>query len=204
MNTAAKNQREEFETTDHTQFGQESSEQSSTAVFGNGQKNQSDAQSFSSEDHVELKYRSVKNVSTAKLAKGIGVFSIALGLAEVLAPAQVGELIGVSNRYRKFLPILGLREIAHGIGILYHAKPTGAVWTRIAGDAVDLAFLGAAFTADENNKRRLTGATIAVLGVAALDLLCAQQLSSQNWRDEGNPMAPTTVGQTSGRRAVSS
>lgn len=204
MNTAAKNQREELNSTDQTQFGQQSSGQSSNASFGNGQGSQSDAQTFSGEDHVELKYRSVKNVSTAKFAKGLGVFSIALGLAEVLAPAQVGELIGVSNRYRKFLPILGLREIAHGIGILYQAKPTEAVWTRIAGDAVDLAFLGAAFTAEENNKTRLTGATIAVLGVAALDLLCAQQLSSQNWRDEGNPMAPTTVGQTSGRRAASS
>lgn len=71
MNTAARNQREEQETTGQTQFDQQSSEQSSATSFGNGQDNQSNAQSYSSEDYVELKYRSVKNVNTAKFAKGV-------------------------------------------------------------------------------------------------------------------------------------
>ncbi|MBA2378046.1 MAG: hypothetical protein H0V76_00560 [Blastocatellia bacterium] len=134
------------------------------------------------------------------LAKGLGVFSIALGLAEVLAPARVGAAIGVDHRFRKFLPLLGAREIAHGVGIMASNKPTTAMWTRVGGDAVDLAYLGAAFQAEETNKRRLTGAAMAVLGVAVLDLVCAKRLGSREWSEnDGNPKAPTTVGQTSAR-----
>ena len=160
-------------------------------------------QAVEGENFVELKYRSLENVANGKMAKGIGMFSIALGLAEVLMPGQVAGLIGVSDRYRKFLPLLGAREIAHGIGIMSSAKPTTAVWTRVGGDVLDLAYLGAAFMSDDTNKRRLTGATLAVLGVGVLDLVCAQRLSSDQWSEnDGNPLAPTTVGQSSGRRTA--
>jgi hypothetical protein len=159
-------------------------------------------QSVPGDDFVELKYRSLDNLATAKLAKGLGVFSIALGLAEVLIPAQLGEMSGLSPRFRNFLPLLGAREIAHGLGILASAKPTTAVMTRVGGDAIDIAFLGAAFMADDTNKRRLTGATLAVLGVGLLDAICATKLAGREWSEQdGNPNAPTTVGQPSGRRA---
>jgi len=165
---------------------------------------QGNAVDSTSDNYVELKYRSTENFSTAAMAKGIGFFSIALGLAEVLMPAQLGELAGVSRSHRSFLPALGLREIAHGLGILRSAKPTAAVWTRVGGDVLDLAYLGASFISDDTNKRRLVGSTLAVLGVAALDVYCAQKLSSENWQQAtGNPKAPTTIGQPSGRRAFS-
>jgi hypothetical protein len=155
-----------------------------------------------SDDFVELKYRSTENLSTAAMARGIGLFSIALGLAEVFMPSQLGELAGIARSHRTYLPALGLREIAHGLGILNSAKPTTAVWTRVGGDVLDLAYLGASFASEDSNKRRLIGATAAVLGVAALDVICAQKLSSENWRQaKGNPKAPTTIGQPSGRRA---
>lgn len=155
----------------------------------------------SEEYGTELKYRSATNVGTGKLAKGLGYFSIGLGLMELLMPAQVGEMIGVSNRYRAFLPVLGLREIAHGAAILSEQKPTAGVWSRVGGDAVDLAYLGLAFAGKENNKNRLIGATIAVLGVTALDVMCAQALSSEDWGAQKNPTAPTNVGQPSARHS---
>ena len=161
------------------------------------------ARAGENENVVELKYRSLENVANGKMAKGIGLFSIALGMAEVLMPGQMAGLIGVSDRYRKFLPLLGAREIAHGVGIMSSAKPTTAVWTRVGGDVLDLAYLGAAFMSHDTNKRRLTGATLAVLGVGVLDLVCAQRLSSDRWSEnDGNPMAPTTVGQPSARRSA--
>jgi hypothetical protein len=186
-------------------FGDESSNSPQTAVSvsGDAPDNQTRSETNTNVDYTELKYRSPGNVGTAKLAKGLGLFSLALGLAEVLAPARVGELIGVSNRYRTFLPLLGVREIAHGIGIMSQSKPTESVWSRVVGDAIDLAFLGAAFAGPENNKRRLVGATVAVLGVTALDVMCAQALSAQEWSDaDGNRAAPTTVGQPSARQTV--
>ncbi|MBV9241254.1 MAG: hypothetical protein JO314_04525 [Acidobacteria bacterium] len=158
----------------------------------------------SDDNYVELKYRSLENFKSAGLANQVGFFSIGLGLAEVLMPAQLGELAGVSRSHRAFLPVLGAREIAHGLGILASAKPTTAVQSRIAGDAVDLAFLGVSFASKGSNRKRLLGATIAVLGVAALDLICARRLSKENWRKaQGNPKAPSTVGQPHGRRAFS-
>jgi hypothetical protein len=197
MNTGTQTQFDEQRFDDQDQFDRESSLNASSA---GGRENQSNSTAAAG-SQVELKYRSPANVATAKLAKGLGIFSLALGLAEVLAPAQMGELIGVSPRYRTFIPALGMREIAHGLGIMMQDKPTESVWTRVAGDAVDLAYLGAAFMGEENNKRRLIGATVAVLGVAALDVMCAQALSAEQWSDlDGNMLAPTTVGQTSGRQ----
>ncbi|PYS86269.1 MAG: hypothetical protein DMF62_16455 [Acidobacteria bacterium] len=160
-------------------------------------------QSATESDVVELKYRSVDSVATSKLAKGLGLFSIALGAAEILGSAQIGELIGADRRFRAFLPVLGAREIAHGIGILSSVKPTTAVWTRVGGDAIDLAYLGAAFAGKDTNKKRLAGALLAILGVGVLDVLLAKKLSSQKWSEkDGNPMAPTTVGQPSARAAA--
>jgi hypothetical protein len=170
----------------------------------NGEIRRAHEQQVDGENFVELKYRSLENIATGKLAKGLGVFSIALGLVEMFAPGQLGGAIGVSNRFKTFLPVLGAREVAHGIAILSDAKPTAAVWTRVGGDVIDLAYLGAAFAAKETNKRRLVGATVAVLGVGILDVLCAQRLAAKPWSEsDGNPMAPTTVGQPSARRTMS-
>jgi hypothetical protein len=196
MNSAAQ---QEQNLSDQSQRNQETTD----IITGDKQDKRSNSEATSNVDYTELKYRSAENVGTAKLAKGLGIFSIALGLAEVLAPAQMGALIGVSDRYRTFLPLLGMREIAHGIGIMSQTKPTESVWSRVAGDAIDLAFLGAAFAGGENNKLRLTGAALAVLGVTALDVMCAQALSSQKWSEaDANPGAPTTVGQSSARQTV--
>jgi len=151
---------------------------------------------------TELKYRSAGSALTSKVARGLGYFSIALGLGEVLMPRQMGELIGVNQKYRSVLPWLGLREIASGLTILNQQKPTAGVWSRVVGDGIDLAYLGSAFADKTNNKNRLLGATIAVLGVTAADAICAQALSGQKWGSGKNPTAPTTVGQPSARQKM--
>lgn len=151
---------------------------------------------------VELKYRSVENVAAAKFAKGLGLFSIALGLTEVLAPGQLAGMIGLKDKYRPYLPLLGAREIASGIAIMKSEKPTAAVWSRVGGDAIDLAFLGAAMTDKGTNKTRLGVAVAAVAGVTLLDLLAAKKLSKPWSEADGNPLAPSTVGQPSARRSA--
>ena len=115
------------------------------------------------------------------MARGLGWFSIGLGLAEVLAPRGIAKIAGVRGDHTGLIRLLGLREIAHGIGIFSQGKrPAGAVWSRVAGDALDLACLGAAFASPDSRKGRLAFATANVLGVTALDVLCAQRLSSDN------------------------
>jgi hypothetical protein len=112
-----------------------------------------------------------------RAARGLGWFSIGLGLAEVLAPEWLGETIGVGPDHRAWLPILGLREIASGVGILNQVRPTPWVWSRVVGDAIDLAFLGSAATEPGAKPGRLALAAAAVLGVTALDALCGMELS---------------------------
>lgn len=121
----------------------------------------------------------LEGVDAEKLARGLGWFSIGLGLAEVLAPNGIAKISGVSRENKGLIRLLGLREIAHGVGIFSQGRrPTGAVWARVLGDALDLACLGAAFASPKTNKGRLAFATANVLAVTALDVLCARQLSN--------------------------
>jgi uncharacterized membrane protein len=121
------------------------------------------------------------NVNAEQLARGLGWFSIGLGLAEVLAPRGVAKLAGTEGRHTGLIRLFGLREIASGLGIFMQGKrPAGAVWSRVVGDALDLACLGVVLAAPDSHKGRAVFATANVLAVTALDVLCAQQLSEGN------------------------
>ena len=116
------------------------------------------------------------------LAQALGWFSIGLGLAEVAAPGMVAGWIGMrdSDKTRALLRFYGFREMAAGVGILSQRRPSGWLWGRVAGDLLDVATLGAAMTDDIADRNRLNAATAAVLGVTALDLLCARRLSDSD------------------------
>src|SRR5689334_11270323 len=97
---------------------------------------------------------------TERLAKTLGWVGIGLGVAEIAAADRLAGLVGVRPQPR-LLPALGLREVISGIGIIAQRRPTGWMWSRVAGDAIDLALLGAAGTtnnAKEDRWRIATGA----------------------------------------------
>lgn len=109
-------------------------------------------------------------------AKSLGLFSIGLGLAEVLASKQLAKLIGVKNRPAVFAA-LGAREILSGIGILAQRRPAGWLWSRVIGDVMDLSLLGVAFTDRSNDQERVEAAAGAVGGVLIADIIAAVQHS---------------------------
>lgn len=120
----------------------------------------------------------LKSINGERLARGLGWFSLGLGLAELLAPRAINKIAGGRGRRTGLIRLLGLREIAHGVAIFAQGrKPAAAVWSRVAGDAIDLACLGAAFASPQTGKGRAAFATANVLTVTALDLLCVRQLS---------------------------
>src|SRR5688572_7595100 len=123
----------------------------------------------------ELKRSPWVNGNAERLARGLGLFSIALGMAEIAAPRSVARLIGVEEDDQFVLRLVGLREIASGVGILSERRPVGWLWFRVAGDIMDLALLGMAFTQRRADPTRLAAATAAVVGVTALDIRCSQQ-----------------------------
>src|SRR5690242_10269489 len=132
-----------------------------------------------------------QNGNRGLIANGLGWFSIGLGVAEVLAPEKVAQLIGIKGRTtsRALLRIYGFREIAAGVGILSQTRPAGWMWGRVAGDLLDLTALGSALASRTANRTRIGTATAAVLGVTALDVLCARQLS--NGSGQGKVATPS-------------
>lgn len=121
-----------------------------------------------------------------QLARGLGWFSLGLGLTELLAPRTLSKLIGVRANHESLIRMVGLRELTSGIGILMNSgkgqRPSGWLWSRVAGDAMDLSLLGAAFATPRAQTGRLIAATAAVAGVTALDAICAQELSRKRSR----------------------
>lgn len=134
----------------------------------------------------------VKGWNEAQLARGLGWFSLGLGLAGLLAPQGLARLIGVRGQHTGLFRLLGARELASGIGILTQRKPNAGVWSRVGGDAIDLALLGTALASPKAQRGRLATTAAAVAGVTALDLFCSQQLSLRaNAHTPGSAMRVT-------------
>lgn len=117
------------------------------------------------------------NDGATRLARGLGWFSLGLGLAEVAAPGQVARLIGV--RDERFghgaIRAVGVRELSTGVGILASRRRRRWLWLRLGGDVIDLALLAAALRSRPRERDRLLTATAAVLGVTAIDVLAARR-----------------------------
>jgi uncharacterized membrane protein len=120
------------------------------------------------------------NTSAKRLAKGLGWFSVGLGLAELLAPRAIASISGVSKERTGLIRLYGLRELAAGIMIFSQKDPVTGVWSRVAGDALDLTSLGVAATSADAKLGRVAFATANVLAVTALDVMCAMQLSNDS------------------------
>jgi uncharacterized membrane protein len=119
--------------------------------------------------------RAPRRTRVKPLATGLGWFSIGLGLAELTAPRTMARMLGVCDDRdnRAVLQGAGLRELATGIGILSTPNPESLLWSRFAGDVMDLLLLAGASRQPHNDRSRLSMAAGAVLGVTALDLIGA-------------------------------
>lgn len=115
-----------------------------------------------------------------ELARGLGWFSIGLGLAQLLAPRRLGKSIGLANDHSGLMRLIGLREVTAGVGILTQRNPSNWLWARVGGDLMDLALLGVALSSGRSRVARVALAGAAVAGVTALDLKSGTAL-------KGNP-----------------
>jgi uncharacterized membrane protein len=122
----------------------------------------------------------LRDIGAEQLARGLGWFSIGLGLAELLAPRAVARLCGGEGRHTAMIRMYGLREIAAGLMIFSEGRrPATGMWSRVMGDAMDIATLAAAYASPRTNKAGVAFGTVNVLAVTALDIMCAQELSRQ-------------------------
>lgn len=110
-----------------------------------------------------------------RLALGVAWFSIGFGMVEMVAPGRITRLFGV-DRGETVVRGLGLREIASGVGILAGSRMAPVLWARVAGDALDMASLGAALTDEDANRRMVALGIGAVAGVMLLDAFLGKRL----------------------------
>jgi uncharacterized membrane protein len=125
-------------------------------------------------------------MNTHLVARSLGWFSIGLGLAELIAPRTIKSATGLRND-DQLLRLFGIREIASGLGILSQTQRSGWMWSRVAGDAIDLGVLGAAFATSRRSRRRKLGIAMAtVAGVTVLDLINSIQLRREELNRNGH------------------
>jgi len=108
------------------------------------------------------------------LARGLGWFSIGLGLVQLLASQAVARSVGLRGQER-LVAGYGAREVANGIGLVMARDPEPWLWGRVAGDALDIGTLATGLA----RRGSADVALAAVLGVTALDLFCARSLSAR-------------------------
>jgi uncharacterized membrane protein len=126
-------------------------------------------------------HRPLSGIGPQRIARSLGWFSIGLGLAELLAPRAIARLWGGDGRHSMLIRMYGVREIMSGLLIFSQGRrPTAGMWSRVAGDAMDLAALSAAAASPNTNRTGVAFAAANVLGVTALDVLCAQELSRRD------------------------
>lgn len=111
-----------------------------------------------------------------RLTRTLGWFSIGLGLVQIAAPRAVCRLVGLRDG-RSLMRIMGVREIASGVGILCRRQPVNWLWARVGGDVMDLAILGTAIVSPGTNRARAAVAAAAVSGVTMLDYQLGEALS---------------------------
>lgn len=121
--------------------------------------------------------------TTTTLVKALSGASFGLGVSELVAPGKVAAIAGVDDtgRSRRVIRALGVRECCHGVALL--GGPAKLVWTRVAGDVLDMALLIAGVVARGPGRRR-QGAISATLlsGIAGLDLYTALRTSGSGRR----------------------
>jgi len=149
---------------------------------------------------AQNKYRIAAPENREKLARGLGWFSIGLGLLEIFAPRALSRLIGVRSQ-PGVMRLLGAREVVTGIGILTQPETDKWIKARVAGDTMDLTLLGAGFMSEKSHPGRLMLATAAVASVTAVDVLCAKDLS-EGPGSQGQLSSAAGVGAVYVRRSI--
>src|SRR3954465_14674517 len=138
---------------------------------------------------------------TERLTQALGWFSLGLGLAPIGAPERLSRQGGVddSRTANAVLRAVGAREFLHASGLLLR-HPLW-VWTRVAGDAMDLTMLVRALAHRHGWRRRRTAlATAAIVGITAADVYAAARITASSARNQTTSTAlapsPLTRGRT--------
>jgi len=117
------------------------------------------------------------------IAKGLGWFSLGLGLTELLAPMRITRTLGMEGK-EALVRAYGAREIGSGILSLSIDKKLG-LWSRVAGDGLDIATVMTALRPNNPKRDNVVVALALLLGITAIDLIDAQATTMRHSRGLG-------------------
>ena len=117
-----------------------------------------------------------------KTARALGWTSMAIAATEILGQGVVErDLLGI-DEHPALLKALGMREAVAGATILSQKTITptlaAGLWSRAAGDAMDLALLAAAGVRTRR-PAALAASTLMVVGITALDIYAAVRVQQR-------------------------
>lgn len=121
-----------------------------------------------------------------RASRMLGWLSFAIGAAELLAPRRVAEATGLEGN-ETLLRAYGARELLAGVGA-HSVYPVPALWSRVAGDLLDLGTLAYAGRGDDGRMSRSTLIAIGVVaGLTAIDAVVASKLAAETKEGKGEP-----------------
>jgi len=118
-----------------------------------------------------------------RLSRALGWFSLALGFAELLAPKRITRALGMEGN-ENLVRAFGAREIGAGVLSLSPDSHIG-LWSRVAGDGLDIAALLTGLRDDNPKRENVTIALAMVSGITLLDIIGAQTTTRRHSRNRG-------------------
>lgn len=113
-------------------------------------------------------------MTVSRFTRALGWYSVLLGATELLASKPLAEALGVPDHTHR-IRMFGARELAHAA--LVFTQPTAGVWSRVLGDVMDLASLGAALKPENPARARVAAALGLVTATTVADTMCALSLA---------------------------
>lgn len=122
-----------------------------------------------------------QNNNAKKVSKGLGIFSLALGLGEVVLTRTLARASGFNQEYTPLLRAFGYRELTSGVGLLMGRRRNAWMWSRVIGDVLDGAFMAYAYAkADTQEKRKRLAISAAIVApVIVMDVINSFRESSR-------------------------
>lgn len=119
------------------------------------------------------------------MARSLGWFSLALGAFELAAPRAITRFLGMEG-HETLVRAYGAREIVAGMASLSTEREVG-LWSRVFGDALDIATLLAACRYTNPKKENVALALAAVVAITLIDLGSANAQRITHSRHRGTP-----------------
>jgi uncharacterized membrane protein len=118
---------------------------------------------------VRSEFDDTSNSSNMKIARALGLFSLGLGVWQLASPRSHAKVVGIDDAPdENVIRAIGLRELGAAAGLLWGSQPAPFLWSRVAGDLMDLSMLANAMGSRDGERRRQIARSM--LAVAAITL----------------------------------